>query len=366
LWVLVVGLDLYVFFNRRWAQGGKEIPVNELVSFTALLAAAYIVAAPLVIWLSTLTFGQTLWLLAVIVTEHLSQELNRLLIALERHLQAVCVQLLRNFVWVAAFFAVTTFGQIEDPLITLLGFWAAGGVLAVLAGWFFIHSNLVWATGASTVEDLLKTAMLVVLPSLATTLALRLMLSLDRLIATATLPPADVAVYGLYVTIGAGATALSDISVTAFLYPRTLQLLKPGAIYVVHRTQSECRRGLVQIVMVQVTTAAAGWLLIVAALDDAYRHAPILYIVVQIAFLAYSMSQVPNAVLYALGRFSSGLAATVVAFSAFLGMLSVSVWFGVSTLLLAGAVLAGFLVMFAAKAVAAQRFLRLCNNEPAR
>lgn len=310
LWVLVVGLDLYVFFDRRWVQQDRRIPRDELGWFITLAGVGYALAVPAVFALSTLQPLHTALLLAVIVTEHISQEMNRLLLAFELHMEAARVQFLRNTLWGAVFITAALVVDLRDPLAVFLALWSAGGVLSIGVGALFIR-RLVTKPSGVRLAPLFKALAAVVVPSMAATVSLRSMLSADRLVASALLPSGEIAAYGIYVAVGAGALAIADICVMAFSQPRMLHLLGTDASATQLRAgRALMRRALWQVLAVNVAMGVAGWAFIVGALDAVYASRPVAFVVVQLGYLVFALSHAPGGVLYARGRFRLVLAAT--------------------------------------------------------
>jgi len=358
LWVLLVGLDLYVFFDRRWVQGGRQIPRDELGWFLTFASVGYAVLVPAVLALSTLKPLHTALLLAVVLTEHLSQEMNRLLLAFELHMQAVTVQFLRNTLWGVVFVSVAVVVDLPDPLAVFLALWSVGGVLAVSVGALFLRRLVVRPSGGQT-APLFRALVAVVLPSIASTLSVRAMLSADRLVASASLPAGEIAAYGLYVAVGAGAVAITDICVIAFSQPRLLHLLRSDASAAQLRSgQALMHRAMWQTLGLNGAIGLAGWGFIVVALDAVYASKPNAFVIVQLGYLAFTLSHVPGGVLYARGRFKLILMATVSAALVFGAALFGVATFGLGLTELALATCLSFLLLFVAELVAAEREFR--------
>jgi hypothetical protein len=311
LWVLVAGFDLYVFFGRRWVHREATIPKDELMRFVTSIAVSYLVIGPMVVLLSRMNWVHTAALLGVIATEHASQEVNRLLLAFERHLQAMTVQLLRNLAWVVLFVLLAQATALKDPLTIFLAFWAGGGLAGVAVGAYFLRSHLAPASGVRT-RQLAVEALGVVVPSIGSTLAQRSMLTADRLFVAAVLPLLSVSAYGMYVTIAAGALAVADISVGAFAGPRFMHLLKPtSGVEATASARRLMRRSVVQIAVVHAAVGSVGWLFIVACLDASFAASPLAFALVQCAYAFLAMSHVGDSVLYGAGRFRTQLLGNV-------------------------------------------------------
>jgi len=357
LWVLVAGFDLYVYFHRRWAQRERGIPRDELGWFAAAIGASYVIVAPLVLALSDLGTLHTGLLLAIIVTEHLSQEFNRLLLMFEKHLQAMTVQLLRNLLWVAFFVAAAMATELHDPLTAFLSMWACGGAFAILAGMVFLRRLTTPATKASPLE-LAAAASAVLAPSILATLASRSMLSVDRLLASAVLPVSEVAAYGMYVTVGAGALAVTDICIVAFAQPRLVRLLKVDASAdELRQGRRLMRRASLQAAAVNMFVSAVGWVFVCVVLAPSFSASPAAFLVIQCAYVFHAMSHTADGALYAQGRFALNLALTLGAAAIFGVLLAAAVWNGLSMAGLSLAVALSFLVLWLGKLAAAERIV---------
>ncbi|MEH6591042.1 MAG: polysaccharide biosynthesis C-terminal domain-containing protein [Halioglobus sp.] len=139
----VIGFDFYVF-NAREILGKRSHRVVQFIrdqlSFHGLV---YLPAIPLVALLFYYYQSQAgamlLVLVALVVTEHLSQEASRILVTLRRPLFSNFVLFIRSGSWILGFVALgmTNSGYLTLPVLVL--FWLSGSAASVVLAGLVLH-----------------------------------------------------------------------------------------------------------------------------------------------------------------------------------------------------------------------------------
>ena len=218
-----VGFDFYTFstrdlLNRPAHQWGRLL-FSQGVFFVGLYALMLPVSLLLFVF-GLLPCWLAGWVMLLIVSEHLAQEVSRLAIAMGRPVFASLMVFFRQGIWALLFMVCMVYSESYRSLAVLLPFWAAGSVLSVLMGGLLLRSinwrnlGVEWAW--------LKKGVLVALPLLIATLALRGIMTVDRFAFEALNGPDLLGVYSLFMGMAGAVLAFMDAGVFAFLYPRMI------------------------------------------------------------------------------------------------------------------------------------------------
>ncbi len=218
-----VGFDFYTFstrdlLNRPAHQWGRLL-FSQGVFFGGLYALMLPVSLLLFVF-GLLPWWLAGWVMLLIVSEHLAQEVSRLAIAMGRPVFASLMVFFRQGIWALLFMVCLVYSESYRSLAVLMPFWAAGSVLSVLMGGLLLRSinwrnlGVEWAW--------LKKGVLVALPLLIATLALRGIMTVDRFAFEVLNGPDLLGVYSLFMGMAGAVLAFMDAGVFAFLYPRMI------------------------------------------------------------------------------------------------------------------------------------------------
>lgn len=217
-----LGFDFYIFTTREIVKAEPENRGQLLKSQVALSMILYAIFLPLTLCLfalNLLPWWLLPWFIALLVLEHITQELNRLLVALQRQLVASWVLFFRAGAWCLAVVGIMFLSEPSQELTTVLVGWISGSSIGM-----FIGVAVLWQTpmgGWLKAVDWawLKKGLKIALPMLVATLALRGIYTVDRYWFEAL---AGLDVLGAYVLFIGMCTALlgfMDAGVFTFLYP---------------------------------------------------------------------------------------------------------------------------------------------------
>lgn len=218
-----VGFDFYTFstrdlLNRPAHQWGRLL-FSQGVFFGGLYALMLPVSLLLFVF-GLLPWWLAGWVMLLIVSEHLAQEVSRLAIAMGRPVFASLMVFFRQGIWALLFIVCMVYSESYRSLAVLLPFWAAGSVLSVLMGGLLLRSINWLSLGVEWVW--LKKGVLVALPLLMATLALRGIMTVDRFAFEVLNGPDLLGVYTLFMGMAGAVLAFMDAGVFAFLYPRMI------------------------------------------------------------------------------------------------------------------------------------------------
>lgn len=224
--VFVLGLEYYNIVNRHVATV-TDGNYGKIVSPQAsLFAVTYIFVIPLLTLASLaglFPFRLVIPFLLVVVVEHLSQELYRVLIVLERQDEANVLLFIRSGAWVCLVVALAAFSSID--LVEVLYVWSVGGMLAIFFFWIRAAHVLKGMRidvkqAACSLTDILRS----VAPFLVLAVALRSLPLIDRYLLKIFYSDIDVGIYGFFFSLVVGIQALYDSGVVVIFYPRLISL----------------------------------------------------------------------------------------------------------------------------------------------
>ncbi|WP_417539279.1 lipopolysaccharide biosynthesis protein [Marinobacter sp.] len=217
-----LGFDFYIFTTREVLKAKPEQRGRLLKSQLALSLILYAVFLPLtagLFGLGLLPWWLFPWFLLLLVLEHVTQELNRLLVALQRQLVASWILFFRAGAWCLAVVGVMFLNESSQQLQTVLVGWIAGSSIGLVIG-----VTVLWRTRMGgwqlTVDwKWLKQGLRIALPMLVATLALRGIYTVDRYWFEALAGLDALGAYVLFIGMCTALLGFMDAGVFTFLYP---------------------------------------------------------------------------------------------------------------------------------------------------
>lgn len=179
----LVGFDFYTFSTRdlmkRERSGWGQL-LKSQVSFFFVMYWVVIPSSLLLFVFELLPWSLFFWFVILLVLEHLSQELNRLLVVMSKQLAASLILFFRSGAWCVVVIAWMWYIPSSRSLETVFKFWVIGNVLAILLGVYYCFR--LGASGWSKPIDWqwVKQGLKIAVPLLIGTLALRGIYTIDR------------------------------------------------------------------------------------------------------------------------------------------------------------------------------------------
>jgi O-antigen/teichoic acid export membrane protein len=226
-----------------------------------LHACAYLVIFPcllIIFVLGVLPWTMAGWFYALLILEHVNQEVQRLFLALSWTTRATCLIFLRHAAWVYGLAGIVFASPESVGLHTVLGCWTAGEVASlILASRLY---NLPWKPAAGVAIDWcwLRKGLRVALPLLGSSLAFSGMGLADRYALQAYQGSEQVGVYTFYSYVRNAIQSLIEIGLWNLYQPRVVAASQNG-------NHAEYRRLLLHL-LVAVGGAATGLCLLAALL----------------------------------------------------------------------------------------------------
>lgn len=229
--MLAVGLDFYTYSQRELIVARRSGRGFILRHHALVAGCAYLVVLPLsvlVFFSGHLPLWALPWFVALLVTEHVGQEIYRFLVAMQRQLSASLVLFLRQGVWIWVVLGLMWLYPALRHLPFVFGSWLAASVCALILGMAFLSANVSRNPPMSWDWSWIRRGLFTGLTFLVATLCLRGVLTFDRYIVETFAGLEMVGVYTLYAGIAMAIMNFMDASVFVFRYPALIEARGQG------------------------------------------------------------------------------------------------------------------------------------------
>lgn len=302
----LLGLDFYTFTTREILKRERNEWGDLLKNQGTLSLLLYAIVLPLlslVFFTGLLPWGVAGWFFVLLILEHLTQELGRLLIAISEQLLASLVLFLRNGLWAVAVTALMFFEPGSRNLDCVLGAWTLGSFAALLLAVYRLRQRHITGWYKSIDWSWIRKGLKIAIPFLIATLALRGLFTLDRYWFKALAGLESLGAYVLFMGISNALMSFLDAGVFAFGYPSLIRAYnkQDAAAF-----RQGLRRQLIQTITLTGAFALAALLLIGPLLawlnKPLYLEQQSLFFWILLTTLFYALGMVPHFALYAQGR----------------------------------------------------------------
>tara|TARA_R110002049_G_scaffold291474_3_gene475433 strand:+ start:8992 stop:10140 length:1149 start_codon:yes stop_codon:yes gene_type:complete len=217
-----LGLDFYTFTAREILKlESKEFSyyIKHQIIFHTI---AYILILPfcyfLVLW--NIIQKEFIYLFIIIlVSEHLSQEIYRILIILKKTVVATLVLFLRSGLWIILTYLLWKNNFIPSSLESLLYLWLLGAALSVIIGFYYLDFK--WIQGVD--KGWIKEGLIVAFPFFIGTILYKMMEFSGRYFLNFYFTSAEVGVYTFFSSIANVMFVFVQTIVIIELYPSLIE-----------------------------------------------------------------------------------------------------------------------------------------------
>lgn len=326
--VLIIGADYYTYSQRELLARPSEqwsFVIQHQIKAQLMLYSVLLPAQVLIFIFGLMDWQYVFWFFALLLVEHIAQEMNRLLVAMHKQLLASVVLFVRLGSWVIIVIPLMYQWPQYRCLDTLYAAWLIGAVLAVILGfivikraipnWSLVKSDYGWLKKGYKVGGVFLVA----------TICFKGILTFDRYAVEAISSIEILGVYVFYIGIVMGVYSFLDPAVFSFLYPKMLQSyqLKDKKKY-----QMLFKELMISTIVISVVMAAIIWMAmphIINWIDRPiyFRYLSDLSLLIAAGFI-YTIGFIPHYALYAMKGdrwiVSAHISALVVFFTALLTM----------------------------------------------
>ncbi|PJE80508.1 hypothetical protein CI610_00476 [invertebrate metagenome] len=303
----LLGLDFYTYTTREMLSTDNsnwpEIIKNQVGFFTV----TYLLFLPCIyflFFLDILPKNIVLLFYGVLILEHITQELNRLLIAMGKVLTASWVLFFRSGLWCYIAVGLISFKVFKNDLVVVLTSWILGGAIATIIG-LIILSKYDWRSVNWLRMDWkwIRKGLSVAGLFLLGTLCLRGIYTADRYIIQSLSGLAAVGVYTFYAGVSNAFSTFIDAVIISFRYPKIVQAYRSNniALFLEYK-----QKMLKSIILTSLIIGGSAILLIQSILDiignATYIDKLYIFGYLLAAASVTCISYVPHYALYAMGK----------------------------------------------------------------
>jgi O-antigen/teichoic acid export membrane protein len=318
----VLGFEFYSYSTREILGAAPQRRLGFIRDQAAFHVVAYAVSLPLlllVFWRGWLPWSYLPWLLALLVLEHIAQELNRILVAVSQQLVASMVLFLRSGAW--CWVAVTAMWYVPSTrsIHFVLAAWTVGVAMACALAIDRVLRFDRTALAQSIDWGWIAAGLKVAAPLLLASLSVRAIFTIDRYWVESTASLGTLGAYVLFIGMASAVLSFLDAGVIDFLYPRLVVAAKAGDDDTFRKGMAALQR---QIIVVTGSLCLACWLLSEPLLK--WLGKPIylehLYVLkwLLLAVAIYAVGLIPHVGLYARGKDRALVLSQLAGFTVFL------------------------------------------------
>ena len=307
LLINILGADFYSYTTRELLGGTRAIWPSLIRNQAVVHGIMYVAILPFVFsifLLGIIPWRYALPLYVLILLEHISQELYRLLIAISKPVWAMAALFLRGGLWavvcVLVFLVATGLRSLDVVLVA----WIGGSAASVAVSCYPLR-ELDWQHGISMPVDRewIRRGIRLVAPVFLGSLALRGITTVDRYIVDQFWGKDIVGVYTFYAMLANSVLTFVDAGVIALIYPKLVETMQRGDLvsYSIHFRRFRRSTLIVSLSMVVVASAAIHPITYMIGRPEFQDNIVVFYTLL-IAMFVYVVGLIPHYGLYAQRR----------------------------------------------------------------
>jgi O-antigen/teichoic acid export membrane protein len=302
---LLIGGEYHAFAHRELVAADKDRWSFMLQHHVVAVALLYLLLLPVqlvLFWLDLLPRNLLAWFFALLILEHLAQEMNRLLIVIGRPLAATWILFIRMGAWVWPLLLVFWAIPGTRHLDSVFAAWLAGVAAATLAGALITWKEVApWRTWPIDF-DWIRRGFLVGALFLVSSLCFKALTTIDRYFVELLAGQDLLGIYVLYVGLAMAILQVLQPAVTAFLYPRIVGSYRKGDMETYGRLMRELAWSSIGLTFVLALAAAllSPYVLRWIGRPIYLEHIHLLWLLLAVP-IAYAAGLAPHYGLYARG-----------------------------------------------------------------
>ncbi|MCD1648054.1 lipopolysaccharide biosynthesis protein [Marinobacter adhaerens] len=318
-----LGFDFYMYTTRELlgnspAMWGRFL--KSQVGLSVILYCIFLPASIVLFVIGLLPWWVLPWFMALLVLEHVTQELNRLLVALSRQLMASWVLFFRSGFWALVVVVGMHFNTDLRELETVLWAWIASACFAAVIGVYSVHRIDSGGWSDAIDWEWIHRGLKVAIPMLVATLALRGLYTIDRYWFESLMGLDVLGAYVLFVGICNALLSFMDAAVFTFLYP---PMIAANASNDADEFSRQFRQLALQTVVLVILFSLLAWFAVGPLLQwldrPLYSEHQYLFGWLLLANAFFILSMVPHFGLYARGKDGPIIASHLVGLAVFIG-----------------------------------------------
>lgn len=316
--VLLIGGEYYTYINRVIITSPTDHRKIIILHHIIAILIIYSAILPLQVFYFLSTFKESLyiiWFLILLITEHVVNEQSRLLIALNKQIQASYILLLRSTPLLLTILILNKSITIELTFTA----WLIANILSITLGLKKLNIHITTNQKNFTFDQkIIIKGFKVSIMYLASTAALQGILTIDRsIIANSDISQAGV--YSFFMTLIIGLTSVLNPLIFSFLYPKLIKYNSPNNLNEFNKTYKEL---IISTLIISVFLSIAAFISIDSIIKfidkPLYNNHLDSFLILILSGFFYNISHIPQIVLYSLSKDKWILISNIVSFLIFI------------------------------------------------
>jgi O-antigen/teichoic acid export membrane protein len=221
--LMVIGFDYYTFANRELIAAPKDTWSRIARDQFIFYLISYVVALPILILIfvfNWLPWSIIYWFFALLAAEHIAQELNRLLIAMQKPLFAGFVMFIRQGLWALIAIGLITSNVEYRDLSIVFTLWLLGVSVAIVVAVTKLRSLGIHISKAPVEWMWIMQGIKKALPFFLAAVSFQALYTIDRYWLASLSTLSVVAAYVVFISVANAIQSFLDSAVFSFSYPR--------------------------------------------------------------------------------------------------------------------------------------------------
>lgn len=224
-----LGMEFYNYSNRE-AIGSSSIRQSELLSNHAfVILCGYVIFLPLIYFIFEKEFlpkNIILQFYVILVLEHLSQELYRILVALSKTTESAISLFIRQGSWVILLAIGFNGDWVDAKIETVLIFWMVGGLISLAYASIYLMPIIKKISVDSIDTKGVIAGLKISWPFLLGCISTNCVLVIDKYVIEMTSGTEYLMAYSYYLALSFGLLLIVDAAIVVYMYPRMVQSWK--------------------------------------------------------------------------------------------------------------------------------------------
>jgi O-antigen/teichoic acid export membrane protein len=223
--VMLLGADFYIYAQREMLQRDKlewYWVISQQIYAQAGLCILFLPLVFLLFIFKILSWEVLVLFFLLLIFEHISQEINRILVAMHQQIQASIILLIRKALWMLPVMFFIHSNNDFAKIDFILWAWVAGCFLSIIIGIKNIKANITFPSLPAVDFIWIKSGFKLAGMLLISTLCIKGLTTFDKYAIEILGNLELLGVYVLYMTIVFGTFSFLEPAVYSFLYPTLL------------------------------------------------------------------------------------------------------------------------------------------------
>lgn len=226
--LLIVGLDFYQFSNREIVAVGKvkrSFVVTQQIILHIISYALFLPLILLIFFAGIIPFKYLIVFYAILILEHINQEIYRTFIALSKSMTSSFLIFLKNGFWALVLLLIWIFSenQVYFNLKYLYVFWLSGNVLALVIGTYKFKQYFDFISFSKVDFNWIKKGLKISIFFLVSTIAFKIIEFSDRYMIDFFLTKTEVGIYTFFFQLSNIVNVVVFNSILIIFYPKILK-----------------------------------------------------------------------------------------------------------------------------------------------